>query len=62
MHRARVLEAVNASDVRMIEGGEQLRLSLEPRKTVRIDGKQLRQDLQRDVAIERRIARAIDLL
>jgi hypothetical protein len=46
----------------MIEGGEQLRLSLEPRKTVRIDGKQLRQDLQRDVAIELRIARAIDLL
>ena len=45
----------------MIERGEDLRFALEPRETIGIARECVRQDLQRDVAIELRVARAIDL-
>ena len=45
----------------MVQRGEQLRLALETREAVRIGREEVGQDLQRDVAIEPRIARAIHL-
>ena len=45
----------------MIERGEDLRFALEAREAIGIVGEGLGQDLDRDVAIELRIARAIDL-
>ena len=54
-------EAVNRRDVRMIERGEDLRFALEAREPLLIEGEAVGQDLERDVALERRVARAIDL-
>jgi len=45
----------------VIERGQRLRLTLEPREAFAIEGKRFRQDLDRDLAIELCIARAIDL-
>ena len=45
----------------MIQRRQRLRFALEPREPVRIGGKELRQDLDRHVAIELRIAGAIHL-
>ena len=45
----------------MIEGGEQLRFALEPRQAVRIEREQLGQHLERDFAIELRVASAVHL-
>jgi hypothetical protein len=45
----------------MVERGEHLRLAFEARKPVGIERVALRQDLQRDVAIELRVTRAIHL-
>ena len=45
----------------MIQRCEDLRLACEPREPLRIRREQLRQDLQRDIAIEPGIARAEDL-
>ena len=56
-----ILEPVNRTDVRMIQRREHLRFALEPRQAIRIAGKCRRQDLDRDVAIQLRIARAVDL-
>ncbi len=56
-----LLEAVNGRDVRMIERGEELRLALEPQPAVGLECEQLGQDLQRDVAIQLRVARAVHL-
>ena len=60
-HATALLEAVNVRDVRMVERGERLRFAREPRQPIRIAGERIGQDLQRDVAIELRVARAIDL-
>ena len=48
-------------DVRMIQRRERLRFALEPREPLGIGGERLGQDLDRDVATELRVARAIDL-
>jgi hypothetical protein len=48
-------------DVRMIERGQDLRFALEAREAIGIVDERVRQDFDRDVAIERRIARPIDL-
>ena len=40
---------------------EQMRFAIESRETIRIDAEDRRQDLDRDVASERRVTRAIDL-
>ena len=60
-HAGGVLEPVNVRDVRMIERRERLRLAFEPGEPLGIVRERLRQHLQRDVAIELRVARAIDL-
>ena len=65
MTRARsaadLLEAVDRGDVRMVERREQLRLAPEAGEAFGIGSEELGQDLQRDVAAELRVARAIDL-
>ena len=58
---AAVLKAVDRADVRMVERSEHLRLALEPRETIRILCERVREDLQRDLAVQLRIARAIHL-
>ena len=57
----RLLEAVDDRDVRMVERGQDAGFALEPCETVRIGGERLRQDLDRDVAIELRVTRPVDL-
>jgi hypothetical protein len=52
---------VNGGDVRVIERGEHLRFALEPCESNRISCEGLRQNLERDVAIEHFIARTIDV-
>ena len=46
-------ETVDVGDVRMIERRERLRFAREPRQAIGIAGEGVRQDLERDVAIER---------
>ncbi len=58
---AALFEPVDAGDVRMIERRERLRFALEARQPIGVLRERLRQDLDRDVAIELRVARAIDL-
>jgi hypothetical protein len=58
---ARIFNAVDLRDVRMVEGGECLRFAFETHQTIRIARERLRQNLERDIAIELRVARAIDL-
>ena len=56
-----VLETVDRGNVRMIERRQHLRLALEARDAIGIERERVGDDLQRDVATELRIARAIDL-
>ena len=53
---ARVLDAVDLRDVRMIERGERLRFALEAHQAIGVAGERGRQDLERDLAIELRVA------
>ena len=48
-------------DVRVIQRRQRLRLAREPRQPIGIAGEGVRQDFERDVAIELRIARAVHL-
>ena len=57
-----LLQPVDCRNVRVVECREQLRLTLESRQTVGVARKRFRQDLERDLALQPRIARAIDLL
>ena len=61
LHTIRLLQTVDVSDVRMIERGEDLRLSLEPREPVRVRRERIRQHLQGIVPLERRVMGAPDL-
>ena len=45
----------------MVQRGEHLRLALEPRQPLGVGDERLGQDLDRDVAVEPRVARAIHL-
>jgi len=45
----------------MIERRKRLRLASEARQAIGVDGERVGEDLQRDVAIERRVAGAVDL-
>jgi hypothetical protein len=45
----------------MVERGERLSLPFEPGMPIRIISQQIGQDLEGDVAIELRVARAVDL-
>jgi hypothetical protein len=58
---SRVFEAVDLSDVRVIERRKQLCLLLEPRQPFGIAREQIGQYLDRDVAIELDVASVIDL-
>jgi len=53
--------AVDMRDVRMIERRERLRFAREPHQPIRIVRKRVREDFERDLAIELGIARPIHL-
>jgi hypothetical protein len=48
-------------NVRMIQRCHDLRFTFEPRQPLGISGEQLRQDFDGDIAIELRVAGAVDL-
>ena len=56
-HAATFFEAVDVRDVRVIECRQRLRFACEPREPVGVAGERIGQYLQRDIAIELRIAR-----
>ena len=56
-----LLKAVNARDIRMVQRREELRFSLESRDALFIGGELVRQHLDGYVAVELRVASAIDL-
>jgi hypothetical protein len=58
---ARFLDSMDRRDVRMIQRSQQLRFARESGKTVRIRHHRRRQDLERDVTLQSRVMRAIDL-
>jgi hypothetical protein len=45
----------------MVQRGEHFRLALKPRQPIRIAGERGGQDLERHLALQARVARAIDL-
>ena len=55
------MDAVNRPDVGMIERRQQARLALEARAPVGIGQPEIRQDLEGDLAAERRVASPIDV-
>ena len=55
------LDAVDGGDVRVVEAGEDLRLPLEPGEPIRVRREGVREDLQRDLAIELRVGGLPDL-
>ena len=57
----RLLDAVDGGDVGMIQRGEDLGFALEARQPIGVVRERFGQDLDRDVAIQLRVARAIDL-
>ena len=59
-HAARLLEAVDRGDVGVLQLGEDLRLALEAGEAVGVRGERLRQDLDRDLALELRVGRPVD--
>ena len=56
-----IFRAVDRGDVRVIERGEQLRLALQTAHVLRIVGNRRGQDLERDLAVEPGVGRAVDL-
>ncbi len=56
-----LLEAVDGGDIGMVQGGEGLGFASESGQTLGVMRKRVRQDLDRDVAIELGITRPIDL-
>ena len=58
---AGILEAIDMTDVRVIERREHLSFALEAREPIGIARERFGQDFDGDVAIQLRIARAIDL-
>ncbi len=60
VHAICVLEPVDLRDLRMIERGQHLGFALEAEEAIAIAGKALGQHLDRHVAIELRVASAVD--
>ena len=56
-----ILDSVDRADVGVAHRRQDARLTLEASDVLGIAGEELRQELQRDIAIEAEIARAIDL-
>ena len=44
----------------MVQGGQDLRPALEPRQTIRVGRKEIREDFQRDIAVQLGVAGAVD--
>ena len=61
MDARRLFEAIDRGDVRMVERGQHLRFAPESRQPVRLGREGVGQDLQRHVAVESEIPRAIHL-
>jgi hypothetical protein len=51
----------SSSTLQMIERRERLRLALETHQAIGVEGKRLRQDLERNITIEPRVAGPVDL-
>jgi len=60
-HARRVFESVNVGDVRVVQGGQHLGLTTEPCKALSIGHERLRQDFDRNLTIQLRVAGAIHL-
>ena len=60
-HRLDTLHAVNRRNVRVVQGRQCAGFALEPCETLRVADEQVRHDLDRDVAPEPGVARAIHL-
>jgi hypothetical protein len=58
---AAFLESINRRNVRMVERGEQSRLTLEPRAAIRVPDERFGQDLDGDIATELHVARPVDV-
>jgi hypothetical protein len=58
---AGLFESVDLRDIGMVERSERLCLTREPRQSIGVARKGVREDLQRNVAIELRVAGAVDL-
>src|SRR4029453_12928719 len=56
-HASAFFEAVDRRDVRVVQRRESLGFASEPGEPVGVFGERLRQDLERDIAIEFRVAR-----
>ena len=61
LHAVRLLKAVDVGDVRMVQRGEDLRLSLESSESVRVRREGIGQHLQGIVPLEPRVMRSPDL-
>ena len=61
MDLATVLEPVDAADIRMIQRGQHVRLAREARPPIGIVHERVGQNLQRDIALQLRVVRAIHL-
>jgi hypothetical protein len=59
--RVRMFESIDCSDVRMVQGGEEMRFPLKSRDPVSIINERGGEQLQGDVAAESSIAREIHL-
>jgi hypothetical protein len=57
----RFLQAVDVRDVGMVQCGERLRFAIESSEAIGILRERVGHDLDRDVAIQLRVSRAIDL-
>jgi len=55
-----LMDAIDAGDVRMVERGEEPRLALEAGQPVGIAGEEVRQQLDRDLAVQRGVHRLPD--
>ena len=53
------LQSINTANIRVIECGQHPCFALEPRETIRTTGERRRQNLDRDIAGERHVARPI---
>jgi len=58
-YAARIFQAVDVRDVRMVQCSERLRLASEPRQAIGIAGEGVRKDLDRNLSLQLRVGRSI---
>ena len=61
MHATCLFDGVHGHDVGVVQRGERLRFSREPRSTFGVLGQFRRQDLERNLAVERGVLGQIDI-